>query len=495
MQERLATPPSPEVVQHLYRPRLEKQRDTLFKPMLAANFAHVVMLFRQGIITRQIATQLLEGLKSLAVEGPDTVNWDPNLEDMYYNLEGWLITKIGIEAAGRLHTGRSRNDLYANLSRMYVRERLIVAGLQLTSLREAILTLAEENVETIITGYTHLQPAQPITLGHYLSAVAAALQREHVRLTAAYAATNQSSLGACALAGTSFPIDRALVADLLGFDGVVDNTLDAVASRDYFGDTLFALAMAGTVLSRFATDLYQWCSFEYAYIELSDATAGTSSIMPQKKNPFVLERVRSKVAHLDAALLSALACWKGVAFTHNQEIAGESEHMIDDAFDQFGAASEMMRGVVKGLKVNATKMRQALDQNLAIVTDFADALVQEGGLPFRVAHQVLGLAVRQTLEHPGSRLDGNAVLSVLKDKGICTSLSSDRLNILALPETAVKRRSHLGGPAPDEVRRQLTQHQGHLAANCQEWVDKRTHLSEAEKRLDSALEAVIYGQR
>ena len=370
---------------------------------------------------------------------------------------------------------------------------MITTGIQLKSLREAILTLAQEHVETIITGYTHLQPAQPITLGHYLSAVAGALQREDVRLTAAYGATNLSSLGACALAGTSFPIDRAFIADLLGFDGVVDNTLDAVASRDYFGDSLFALAMAGTTLSRFATDLYQWCAFEYGYIELSDATAGTSSIMPQKKNPFVLERVRSKVAHLDAALLSALACWKGVAFTHNQEIAGESEHLIDDAFDQFGAAAEMACGVVKGLKVNAVKMRQALDSNMAIVTDFADALVQEGGLPFRVAHQVLGLAVRQTLERPGSRLDGNAVLSVLNEQGIHTPLSADRLNALALPETAVKRRSHLGGPAPEEVRRQLAKHRDRLALDNHAWLDRRTHLSQAEKRLDSALEAVMHG--
>ena len=493
MRERLATPPAPEVVQHLYGPRLVRQRDTLFKAMLAANFAHVVMLVRQGIVTRAIGKQLLEGLKTLAGAGPGAINWDPQLEDMHLNLEAWLIDKIGTEAGGRLHTARSRNDLYATLSRMYVRERLIAAGLELAALREAIHALAEANADTIVTGYTHLQPAQPITLGHYLSAVATALQREDVRVTAAYGSTNQSSLGACALAGTSFPIDRELVADLLGFDGVVANTIDAVATRDYFGDALFALAMGGTGLSRFATDLYQWCSFEYAYIELSDATAGTSSIMPQKKNPFVLEHVRSKVAHLDAALLSALTSWKGVAYTHNQEIAGESEHLADDAFEQFGAAFGLMCCVVKGLKVNAARMQQALDQNLAVATDFADALVQEGGLPFRVAHQVLGLAVRQIVEHPGCRLDGNVVLSVLKDKGIPMSLSSERLNALALPETAVKRRSHLGGPAPEEVRRQLAHLQECLAADRQAWLDKRNHLIEAEKRLASALEAGIHG--
>ena len=493
MRERLTTPPAPEVIQHLYGPRLGRHKQTLFKAMLAADFAHVVMLVQQGIVTRGIGKQLLQGLKTLVTEGPDAVNWDPRLEDMHFNLEAWLIEKIGAEAGGRLHTGRSRNDLYATLSRMDVREKLISAGLDLAGLREAIQVLAEANADTIFTGYTHLQPAQPITFGHYLSAVAAALQRENIRLTAAYITTNRSSLGACALAGTSFPIDRERVADLLGFEGVVINTIDAVATRDYLGDALFSLAMAGTVLSRLATDLYQWCSFEYAYLELSDATAGTSSIMPQKKNPFVLEHVRSKVAHLDAALLSSLTSWKGVAYTHNQEIAGESEHLVEDAFEQFGAASELMCCAVKGLKVNAARMRQALDQNLAVATDFADALVQEGGLPFRVAHQVLGLAVRQTVERPGSRLDGNAVLSILKDMGIPTSLSADRLNALALPETAVKRRSHPGGPEPGEVRRQLVELQERLAADRQAWLDKRTHLLEAEKRLDYAVEAVIQG--
>lgn len=487
MRERLSAPPAAEIVRYLYGPRIERQRRTFFQPMLVANRAHVVMLVRQGIVDPETAAALLQALQELEDVGPDGIQWNPLLEDMHYNIEAWLIDRIGAEVGGRLHTARSRVDLYATLARMQMRERLLAAATGLLGLREQMLDLASSQADTVMTGYTHNQPAQPITLGHYLSAIIAALERDNRRFGAAYTSTNQCPLGAGAVAGTSFPVDRELVAVLLGFEGVVANTIDAVASRDYVGDALYAVAMAGTVLSRFATDLYTWVSFEYGYLELSDAAAGTSSIMPQKKNPSALEHVRAKAAHVHAALLSAMACWKNTEYTHSREISQESVHHVEGSFSQLEAMYQLVACCLRDIKVNEGRMRQALDRNYAVATDFADALVQEGGLPFRVAHQVVGTTVRELAAQPGVALSGEAVLGVLAKRGLSVPLSAERLAELASPEVAVARRSHLGGPAPDEVRRMVAEQRECLAADYQTWEARRTRLIEAEERLRNAV--------
>ncbi|MBI4278840.1 MAG: argininosuccinate lyase [Armatimonadetes bacterium] len=491
MRERLASPPAPEILQYLYGPRLAEQRVTLFSPMMMVNQAHVVMLARQGIIDRAAAVKLLREIRALEASGPDGMEWNAALEDVHLNIEAQLIARLGPEVGGRMHTARSRNDLYATVNRIYVRERLLGAAEQLLALRGQMLDLASAHAETIMTGYTHMQPAQPITFGHYLSGVAAGLEREDGRMAAAYASANRSPMGACALAGTSFPIDRALVADLLGFDGVLTNTLDAVATRDYVGDALYALAMAGTVLSRCATDLHHWCSFEYGFVELSDAAAGTSSIMPQKKNPMPLEHTKAKAAHLVGALVSAMGCWKTTPYAHGREVSTESVQVAGDAFTQVAAACALMACSLRGLKVNGERMRAALDRNFAVATDFADALVQEGGLPFRTAHQVVAAAVRKRAERGDAGLNADAVLAAMREMGLSTKLPAERLTLLASPEEAVRRRAHPGGPAPEEVRRMVGQQQEVLEAHRQAWAGRRGRLDEASERLEQAVSGFV----
>jgi argininosuccinate lyase len=256
VRERLTLPPAPEVVEYLFKPRALTFVERDFRLMMWINQAHVLMLVRQGILTHTVGHALIHTLRELEQEGSAGLTLDPGLEDLYCDMEHALIEKVGMDVGGRMYTGRSRNDLDATMTRLAVREALIdFVGLQL-GLRACLLEKAAEHTGTVMPGYTHLQPAQPTTFGHYLASVALALERDGERLLAVYPRLNVNPLGACAFAGTGFPIDRAMTAQWLGFDDLVDSTLDAVASRDYVSELLAAIAIVGVTLSRLAQDLY-----------------------------------------------------------------------------------------------------------------------------------------------------------------------------------------------------------------------------------------------
>jgi len=451
MRERVKLPPSKVLVDYVFRPRLEADSRDSFDSLMDLNRAHVVMLAAQGIVKKADAGKLMRIFEDVRKAGARAITWDPALEEVYYNLETHIIKKAGTAIGGQMHTGRSRNDLSAALTRMSARARLLAIAGFLHTLRRTLLRMAEEQAETVVTGYTHMQPAQPTTLGHYFDALAQALERDEVRLQQAYEVTNRSPLGACAFNGTGFAIDRALVADLTGFAGLVENSIDAVGSRDYVPQILAALAMMGVNVSRLAQDLYVWSSDEFGWVEVGDDLAATSSIMPQKKNPISLEHIRGKSAHLIGVLTAALAAQKGTPFGHLRDISLESTHPLREGFWEAEAVVNLMNETLRSLRIDARGAAARSAENFSTVTELADVIVREIGISFREAHIVVGSAVGDLHDRGGRTADLSLDLlerMAREHLGHPLGLSEDSLRKALSPAENVAIRSLIGGPLP-----------------------------------------------
>jgi argininosuccinate lyase len=489
MRERVKVAPSQVVIDYVFQPRLEYDRRDSFEPLMDLNRAHVVMLADRGIVPRAQAGQLMRILEQVRQAGAGAIHWDPALEEVYYNLEVHILAKAGPAIGGQLHTGRSRNDLFAALSRMSARRHLLQIATWLQETRQALLAQAERHAETIVTGYTHMQAAQPTTLGHYFHALAHALERDDVRLQQTYAVVNCCPLGACAFNATGFPIDRAQLADLTGFDGLVENSIDAVATRDYAPQILSALAILGTNLSRLAQDLYIWGTDEFGWIEVGDYVAATSSIMPQKKNPITLEHIRGKAGHLIAAVVGALTAQKGVLYSHLRDISFESTYPLGEGFQQAEAVLRLTTATLATLRVRGEKAEARAAENFSTVTELADVLVRECGLSFREAHNVVGAAVGDLVEQGGRT--GDLTLDLLERMaqerlGRRLGLSPQSLARALSPAENVAVRAGVGGPAPAEVRRSVGASRDRMEAHRTWWEQQANHLARAREKLDRA---------
>ena len=460
MRHRLREPLGQPFIDAVLRPRLVADAETSLGAMVAANQTHLVMLAERGLIAPAPAAAVARALVAIGRDGLGPDELDPALEDLYANLERAVGRRAGEDAAGRMHLARSRNDLWATVARMNARAalaRVAAAGL---ALRGQLLDLAAAHAETVMPGYTHLQPAQPVTAGFYLLAVAEALARDGQRVADVHPRLNRCPLGAGALAGTSFPIDRELTARLLGFDGPVASALDAVASRDYVLELLSAFALVALTLSRLAEDLYFWSSAQVGLVEVSGAVAVASSIMPQKKNAAALEHVTGRTAQVLAALTAALAATKGTHFMHARDTSVEVTQTL--------AQGEQALAVVVGLTgavLEAVAFRPEVGARLAAgdfstMTDLADALVREADLPFRLAHEVCAGLVRDALEAgrgPAS-LDAATVNAAAAARAGRPVALSDAVVRAALdPRASVERRRVPGGTSPATVRAAIAQ--------------------------------------
>jgi argininosuccinate lyase len=450
---RLAERPAAVILEHIYQPRLK--RDEAILPYLTeANLAHAVMLARTGIVQESDAKALLRVLMEVDERGKDVFHLDAELEGLYYNYERYLIEALGPRTGGRLHTGRSRNDLGATTSRMKVRDLVLRLLNQMVEFRSSLLRIAEEHLDTVITGYTHLQPAQPITLAHYLTAIEQALQRDTARMRRAFENTNRSCLGAGALAGTGFPIDRQLTADLLGFDGFLDNTLDAVGSRDYLLELFSGLAILAITLSRLAQDLFVWYTYEFGIIDLPDCLGGTSSIMPQKKNPIIMETCKGRLSHVLGGLISALSAMKNTNYTNVIDVNSESFYLLDDSAGQVEAALGLLQAAIENMEVRKERAYDMASANFSTVTELADTLVREKDYAFREAHHIVGMMVRQALQKGLSaiQITSEFIDSVIIDEGgTPIGLPEDKVRQALDPRQNVSARAHDGGPAPSAV--------------------------------------------
>lgn len=483
------------MMEYIVRPRTDSlERD--FRGMMLINKAHAVMLARQGILTEDVVRALLDTLDELYAEGVERLYEEPGPEDLYSTIEQALIQRVGADTGGRLHTGRSRNDLGSTLTRMAARERFFSLLDPLLELREVLLGLAREHADTVMPGYTHLQPAQPTTLGHYLASVLLAIQRDSDRLLEAYPRLNLNPLGACAFAGTGFPVDRELTADLLGFDGVVESTTDAVASRDYVSEILSAVALLGVTISRLAQDLYLWCSDEWGTVEIASEIAFSSSIMPQKKNPGTLEHIKAKAGHLIGALTSSLTVQKGINFMHCRDMTHESVDPMWDALTEAEVMIKLTRITVAGLKINRELMLKRAAEDFSTATELADLLVREKDLPFRTSHTIVGHAVASAIDQ-GVRADGITAEMIeraaVEVSGEPVTLTPDQVELALDPVKNLAGKKASGSPSGPETRRLIDIAAASVDRHRDMLKDWKQHQERASAGLDRAVAKLASG--
>ena len=422
----------------------------MFRQDVMGSVAHAQMLRDTGIISEEDAAKITTGLAKILRElESGSLKIDPGAEDIHTFLEAELTARIG-EAGKRLHTARSRNDQVALDIRLYLREEAIAVIGQLKELALAVCDIAERHTETIMPGYTHLQRAQPITFGHHLMAYAWMLLRDQSRIVDAANRMNRCPLGAGALAGTTYPIDRHQTAKTLGFQEPCPNSLDAVSDRDFCIELAAALSILMTHLSRFSEEIIAWCSWEFKFIELDDAFATGSSIMPQKKNPDVAELVRGKSGRVFGDLTTLLTVMKGLPLAYNKDMQ-EDKDAVFDAFDTVKLCLGTFTPMIKTMKPLPGNMRAAAAKGFINATDCADYLVKKG-MAFRDAYKITGELVAQCIES-GKTLE---TLELAEYREKSTLFAQDVYDAIRL-ETCVRQRTSYGGPAPDSVRQQIAQ--------------------------------------
>ncbi|MFI4988220.1 MAG: argininosuccinate lyase [Alphaproteobacteria bacterium] len=418
----------------------------LYAQDIAASKAHAAMLAATGIISKRDGHSIARGLGQILEEiESGRFRFSKALEDIHMNVEQRLAALIG-EPAGRLHTARSRNDQVATDFKLWVRDAIDALAPALQALQAALLAQAERHAATLMPGFTHLQPAQPVTFGHHLMAYVEMFGRDRGRLADCRARLDECPLGAAALAGTSFPIDREMTAKALGFARPAANSIDAVSDRDFALEFLGTAAMAGVHLSRLAEEIVIWSSDQFRFVALSDAFTTGSSIMPQKKNPDAAELVRAKAGRLIGNLTGLLIVMKGLPLTYGKDMQEDKVPVFESA-DVLALALAAMTGMVRDMTVNEAAMRAALGNGFITATDLADWLVRARGLPFRAAHHATGRLVRLA-EARGCRLDQ---LSLAEMRAIEPRVSEEVFEVLRV-ERSVESRTSFGGTAPAEVR-------------------------------------------
>jgi len=420
----------------------------LWKHDIKGSIAHARMLARQRIITKKEADAIVAGLQQIAgrIE-KGSFPFSSELEDIHMNIESALTDKIG--AAGKkLHTARSRNDQVAVDLRLYLKDEQQKIVTLLTTLQKTFVKLAEKNQDAIMPGYTHLQRAQPVLLGHHLLAYVEMFQRDKERFQDCLKRTDACPLGACALSGTSLPTDRAYTAKLLGFSKVTGNSIDSVSDRDFALEFLSCAAIAMMHLSRLAEELILWSTEEFRFIELSDRFTTGSSIMPQKKNPDVAELMRGKTGRVYGNLMALLTLMKGLPLAYNRDMQEDKLPVFDSA-ETIEACLEVLDGMMQDLKFNTKRLRLTAGEGYSTATDIAEYLVRKG-VPFREAHEITGRIVLSCI----SRNIPLTGLSLKELSGFSAKITGDIIPTLD-PVESVKARTSFGGTSPSEVKRQI----------------------------------------
>ena len=424
---------------------------------IAGSRAHAAMLGATGIVGDSDAAAIREGLLTVLREIEEgAFVFDPALEDVHMNVEARLRELIG-EAAGRLHTARSRNDQVATDLRLWVRERIdeSVAGIE--ALMGALLDQAERGADWVMPGFTHLQVAQPVTWGHHMTAYVEMLWRDRGRMLDARSRLNESPLGAAALAGTGFPIDRGMTAAALGFDRPMGNSLDAVSARDFALEFLSAAAICAGHLSRLAEEIVVWSSAQFGFVRLSDAFSTGSSIMPQKRNPDAAELVRGKAGRVTGALVALLTVVKGLPLAYSKDMQEDKEPVFDAA-DTLLLCLAAMEGMVRDMAPDRARMEAAAGAGFSTATDLADWLVREAGLPFREAHHATGALVALA-ERTGRGLEA---LTVEEMRAVEPRITAGVAAVLGVRDSVASRTS-FGGTAPERVRERVAAWRERLA--------------------------------
>ena len=430
----------------------------LWREDIAASRAHVSMLAAQGILTSEDAATIADGLDQVAAEyEADGVPEDWDLEDIHMTTESRLAELVG-PVAGRLHTARSRNDQVATDFRLWTRAAMEQAEAGIEAVQRALVARAEEHAGSIVPGFTHLQTAQPVTLGHHLMAYYEMLRRDRARFAAARQRLNECPLGSAALAGTGFPIDREATAKALGFDAPTRNSLDAVSDRDFALDYLQAAAQCSLHLSRLAEEMIVWASQPFGFARMADDLSTGSSIMPQKKNPDAAELVRGHAGRIVGCLTALMVTMKGLPLAYSKDMQDDKPPVFE-AHDLLTLSLAAMEGMVAGTAFDTARMRQAAELGYATATDLADWLVREADIPFREAHHITGTLVRMA-EQRGVGLDALP----LDDLKQVDARIDERVYTALSVESSVAARNSYGGTAPEQVKARVAEAQRELDA-------------------------------
>jgi len=459
----------------------------LLDAVVAINKAHVVMLAERKILTKKDAAVLLSTL-----EKASDLQLDSSMEDVHMAVEELILKEAGTEAGGNLHIGKSRNDQVATAIRMTLRNELLALMRSISHVQEHLTEVAEDHLETVILEYTHLQPAQPVTFAHYLVSYVDAFQRDMQRIQDAYTRVNLCPLGAGALATTSFPIDRDRTALLLGFRGLVENSIDAVGSRDFILETLAAITLTDVNLSRFAEDLIVWSSPDFGVVELPDEFSSTSSIMPQKKNPEVLEVIRARASHVLGNFVAATATVKSLPSTYNLDFQ-EITPKLWESIDSLRASLDMVHKLVPKLKVTTDVSERALKSFVA-ATELANLLVRKYGVPFRSAHKVVGALVKILVDEKMTFADATPKLlakAAEESTSITLLVKAEDIKALADPLKLVEACSVKGGPAPAEVKRALCEREKQVLLTKSNISKMDKELGEAENQLENTIQTYL----
>lgn len=467
---------------HLFSSSMESDR-LIFAADVMVDRAHVIMLEEEGIISSHNCGLILRALKDIEQRGIDAL---PPQDDVHIAIEQQLIKEVGEDIGGRMHSARSRNDEVAACIRLTLRDNLLLLMDEVLGLMDVLVWRALDHRDTLMPGFTHLQHAQPTTLAHHLMAHNDALARDYERLVGAYMRTNLNPLGAAAFASTGFPVNRGRTTELLGFDGLVENSMDAVATRDFLLESLSALTILMLNLSRIAEEIVLWSTEEFGYVELEDKYASTSSIMPQKKNPDIAELVRAKSGSAIGGLVAAMSIFKGLPQSYNRDLQEVTPHLWRVLSDT-RAATRMMHGMIDTIKFNAEKLAEEATRGFTTATELADTIVRETGLPFRTAHQIVG-AIARTSEIPSLEELDKVGLFIMRKPLSALGLTEEHIKDALDPMANIKHRGVVGGPAPTEMGRMIEDRRYWIAHCKRDVEDRREGIHMAHNMVEAIIQ-------
>ena len=474
---------APEYVSHVLNENFEDAKTLFLSPLIAIHYAHLVMLADRGIVPAADARAIRQALDAVSLQDVRAAAYDGTCEDLFFYVERLLVRACGEDVAGRLHTARSRNDIDMTMYRMRQREFVLALVDALQGLRSVLVELADRHRDTLFAAQTHTQPAQPSTIAHYLLAVIEQLERDTVRLRAAYACTNRSPLGSCAITGTGFPIDRALTSDLLGFDGPTGNTYGSIATVDYLLESVSAAAVALAGLGRFVQDMLLWCTMEFGYLRLADGFVQSSSIMPQKRNPVALEHARaigSKALGQASAIVLAV---HNTPFGDIVDTEDDLQPLVASMFRDAVRAVTLVGAAMKDAGFDVARLETQAAEGGTTSTELADHLVRQHGIPFRTAHAIAARLIEARRRHPDAPLAGALTAASEDLLGVPLTYAEAEIARVLSPRHFVDVRRTHGGPAPAETTRAIHESRQTFARDAAWLAEAREALSAAEARL------------
>ena len=481
---------APEYIQYVLNDNFEDAKTLLLSPMLEMHYAHLVMLTDQGIVSRDDAHAIRVALDSILETDIRKVVYDGTYEDLFFYIERFVEQACGPDVAGRLHTARSRNDIDMTLYRMRQRERILGIVEGTIALRRALMDVADRHRDTVFAMHTHTQPAQPSTVAHYLLAAIEQFGRDATRLEAAFASTNRNPLGACAITGTGFPIDRRRTSELLGFDEPTRNTYGSIATVDYVLESLGATSVLLVGMGRVVQDLLLWCTMEFQYLRLPDGFVQGSSIMPQKRNPVGLEHARAITSRALGQAMGVTVAVHNTPFGDIVDTEDDLQPLIDGAFRDADRAVRLVAAAMTGADVNVEMMHSRAGAHWITITELADTLTREHDLAFRHSHSIASRLIRRRSELPDESLQAALAAASADVLGAPLVYDEERLIELLSPEHFVKVRTTWGGPAPSETAAALAAERAKTDADAAWLAARRAQLASAASARQAASRAL-----